>query len=85
MMRAILEALGLFLIPFALYAAWLMFRARHPAAAAQIGDGPLLNLCLVGLALVLAGFLALGWFSPRRGAYVPAHVEDGRLIPGRLQ
>lgn len=85
MTRALIEAVGLFLTPFALYALWLVFRARHPAIAAQFCDGPLLNLCFAGLALVLAGFFALGWLSPRQGAYVPAHLDNGQIAPGRLQ
>lgn len=85
MTRAIFEALGLFLTPFALYALWLVFHARHPAIAAQFLDGPLVKLSFLGLALIFLGFMGLGWFGARRGAYAPAHIEDGRLIPGRLQ
>jgi hypothetical protein len=30
--------------------------------------------------------IAFGIFAPRHaGAYVPAHIENGKLVPGRMQ
>ncbi len=85
MPRALLEALGLFLAPFALYAAFLIFRARHPLVAESWSRGALSWLTLAGLALAIAGFVYLGFFGVEQGAYIPAHMENGRLLPGRFQ
>jgi hypothetical protein len=85
MSRVLLESIGLFLTPFALYAAFLIFRARHPLIAASWSRGALSWLMLAGLALVIAGFVLAGFSSREQGAYVPAHVENGRLVPGYFQ
>ncbi len=37
-------------------------------------------------AIAVAGMLTFGIFAVRHeGAYVPAHIENGKLVPGRLQ
>ena len=39
-----------------------------------------------GLAIAVTGMIAFGIFAPRHaGAYVPAHIENGKLVPGRMQ
>ena len=85
MSRALLEAIGLFLTPFALYVAVLVFRARHPLIAASWSRGALSWLTLAGLALAIAGFVYAGLTGSEQGAYVPARVENGRLLPGHFQ
>jgi len=42
------------------------------------------TLVIVSLALVVGSFLVLAQFSgaPPGSTYVPAHIEDGRLVPG---
>lgn len=69
--------IGLFLVPLALFVTWRVLGSRTPPA-------------LVWSALTLIGLLAVGtvWFGlsnrlGRRDVYVPAHVEDGRIVPGR--
>jgi hypothetical protein len=43
-------------------------------------------LTLIGLAAAVLGLFAINVFAPRgRGAYVPAHVENGVLVPGRFE
>jgi hypothetical protein len=67
---------GLFLAPFALFAAWRLVSARlRPAAVAGV------TVAVVALA---AGTL---WFglthrSDPHEIYVPAHFEYGRIVPG---
>jgi hypothetical protein len=41
-------------------------------------------LTVVALALVIAGFVGLAQFggAPPGSTYVPAHMENGRLVPG---
>ena len=85
MSRVILESIGLFLTPFALYVAILVFRARHPLIAASWSRGALSWLTLAGLALAIGGIVYAGLAGSEHGAYVPAHVENGRLLPGHFQ
>lgn len=73
-----LAELGLFLAPFALYVAW-----RFLAAKAS----PWLVAVAVGFAAVSAA--ATIWYgfehsAPPNGRYVPAHMEDGRIVPGEV-
>jgi hypothetical protein len=86
MLRAILEPLGLFLSPFVAFAIYLLLRARYPLAIEHWTRGRVSTLTLVGLGVAVAGMFAFGLFAPRgQGVYVPAHVEKGVLIPGRIQ
>jgi hypothetical protein len=43
-------------------------------------------LVMVGLAAALAGLAGASLFAPRgQGVYVPAHLENGVLAPGRIE
>ncbi|MDI9846860.1 DUF6111 family protein [Rhodoblastus sp. 17X3] len=86
MARSLLESLGLFAAPFLLYALFLIYRSRHPLVVAHWSRGALFWLTLAGLCLAIAGFLYAGFFGANSaGVYVPAHIENGRLTPGRFQ
>jgi hypothetical protein len=86
MLRALFESLGLFLLPFLLFAAYLVLRLRYPLQLEHWTRGRVATLTLVGLAAALAGILALGLTARRgTGLYVPAHVENGVLIPGHIE
>lgn len=86
MARSILESLGLFAAPFLLYALLLIYRARHPLVIAHWSRGALFWLTFAGLGLAIAGFVYAGLFGSREaGVYIPAHMENGRLTPGRFQ
>jgi hypothetical protein len=84
--RAVLEPLLLFLSPFAVYAAYLALRARYPLKVEHWARGRVSAMTLVGLAAALLGLAAINALAPRgQGAYVPAHVENGVLVPGRFE
>jgi MFS family permease len=86
MWRFLLEPALLFLSPFAFYAATLLLRRTPPFAGYYWSRGTLSWLTLVGLAVAVAGMLLFGIFAERHGgAYVPAHIENGKLVPGRLE
>jgi hypothetical protein len=86
MIRAILEPLGLFLIPFAAFAVYLVLRLRYPLAIEHWTRGRVSTMTLIGLAIAVAGLFVFGVTAPRgHGTYVPAHVENGQLVPGRIQ
>lgn len=84
--RNVLEPLALFLSPFAVYALYLALRARYPLEVEHWTRGRVSVLTLVGLAAAVLGLVALDAFAPRgRGVYIPAHVQNGVLVPGRIE
>jgi Family of unknown function (DUF6111) len=78
---AYLVEILLFLAPFAAFALW---RRLNPGAEPSPG---VVWLALAGLGLALAGAVWYGLeVSMGPGTvYVPARVEDGRLIPGHTE
>ncbi|WGJ14680.1 DUF6111 family protein [Methylocapsa sp. D3K7] len=86
MWRAILDPLLLFASPFAAYAVYLVLRQKYPFTVEHWSKSAVSTLTLTGLAIAVTGMLAFGIFAPRHeGAYIPAHIENGRIVPGRLQ
>jgi Family of unknown function (DUF6111) len=84
MIRPVLTEVALFIAPFAVYAAFLILtRAQliHPDA------WPIRRiavLVIVSLVLVCGSFFFLAQFSgaPPGSTYVPAHIQDGKFVPG---
>ena len=74
----------LFFLPFAVYGLYLRF--RPPAESTARPNHPWTILVISGLTLVVARFIFWGVFEDRnqRGDYVPPHLENGRLVPGRV-
>ncbi len=70
-----LSEIALFLAPFVVFALWwqLGLRGRR-----------LVWTVLAGVAVLLAAltWLALSSGFPRSGGYVPARLQDGRVVPG---
>lgn len=86
MWRAFAEPIALFLAPFVLYVVYLVALRRNPTHAAHWKGGPMLWLTIAGLVVAVAGMLFFGLTANRQqGAYVPAHVENGRVVPGQFQ
>ena len=85
MIRRFLYELLLFLLPFALYAAYLRVSKGEEVGPAR--SHPWTMLFISGLVLVAASFLILGLVegAGQRGTYVPPHVEDGRVVPGHVE
>ena len=84
MIRPALTEIGIFLIPFAVYA--LILIASRSGVLAQT-SWPLhliAKLTLGAMMLVAISFVLLAQFSggPPNSTYVPAHVENGKFIPG---
>ncbi len=84
MIRPILIELLLFLTPFAAYA-FLLWARNH--GVFDLESWPLRTVAaLTVTALLLMGASAIiaAQFSgaPPGSTYVPAHVENGRLVPG---
>ena len=86
MLRVLFEPALLFALPFAVYILYMSVRQRYPFAVEAWSHSRVATLALVGLAVAVFGVIVLGIFAPRQqGAYVPAHVENGRLVPGRFE
>jgi len=84
--RTLLEPLALFVSPFAAYAVYLILRARYPLEIEHWTSGRVSILTLLGLAAAVLGLVSLDVFAPRgHGRYVPAHEENGVLVPGRIE
>jgi len=86
MWRALLEPTAFFVTPFALYVAYLLARGRHPLKPAHRPGATVVSLTIAGLAVAIAGMLWFGFEYDRpTGAYVPAHIENGKVVPGQFK
>lgn len=85
MIRTIIESVLLFLLPFAGYALYLVARQRT-ALDPDHWSKPFLSLVVTGLVIVALSFVASALISERHpSGYVPAHIENGKLVPGTFQ
>ena len=84
MIRPALTEIGIFLIPFAVYALFLIATRSGVLTQAAWPLHLLAKLTLGALLLVVVSFVLLAHFSgaPPNSTYVPAHIENGRLVPG---
>ena len=84
MIRPVLTEIGIFLIPFAAYAVYLIATRSGVLTAASWPAHLIAKLVLGSLLLVVISFVLLAQFSgaPPDATYVPAHIENGRLVPG---
>lgn len=71
-----LAEIGLFLMPTALYVAWLYAGNHTPRWAVWV--------TLAGTAVIAAWIIRFGITNaiPPDATYVPAHIEDGHIVPG---
>lgn len=84
MIRPALTEIGIFLIPFAVYALFLV-ATRSGMLATSSWPVIVIGRLLVGsLLLVVLSLILLAQFSgaPPDSTYFPAHLENGRLVPG---
>ncbi|MDQ0473622.1 DUF6111 family protein [Labrys wisconsinensis] len=87
MARPLLYELLLFLIPFALYALWLAMKRINPMERRAWRNAPLLWLLLGALVTTGIGLGLVGHFggAPAGSVYVPAHLENGKLVEPTMQ
>ena len=84
MIRPALTEVGIFLIPFVVYALFL-FATRSGMLTQSSWPLHLIGKLMVGsLILVVISFILLANFSggAPHSTYVPAHIENGKLVPG---
>ena len=84
MIRPVLTELAIFLIPFVAYAIFLIATRAGVFASSSWPAHLIAKLVLGSLLLVVVSFVLLAHFSgaPPDSTYVPAHMENGKLVPG---
>ena len=82
-MSAFTEIL-VFLIPFAVYALFLLATRSGLLLQASWPVHVVAKLVLGALLMVIASFILLAHFSGAspNSTYVPAHIENGKFVPG---
>lgn len=79
------------LLPLAIYFSWLIYARRKAAALGQskpgARDAPWLIIISIGLMVLIGSLIALGIFTGEEpgGVYVPPHMENGEIVPGRIE
>ncbi|MGL5165014.1 MAG: DUF6111 family protein [Afipia sp.] len=84
MIRPVLTEIGIFLIPFAVYAAFLLASRSDVWVKSSWPLHVIGKLAGAAFMLVIVSLVLLAHFSgaPPGSTYTPAHVEDGKLIRG---
>jgi hypothetical protein len=84
MIRQAATEIGIFLIPFAVYALFLIATRSGLLVQAAWPIHLVARLVLASLFLVILSFVMLANFSgsPPNSTYIPAHIENGKLVPG---
>ncbi|HEV3160359.1 MAG TPA: DUF6111 family protein [Xanthobacteraceae bacterium] len=84
MIRPILIEIGLFIAPFVVYAALLVVTLKGVLQPSAWGIRRVAALGIAGFVLMLGSFVIFAQFSgaPPGSTYVPAHIENGKFVPG---
>ena len=84
MIRPAFTEIGIFLIPFAVYALFLVATRSGLMAQSSWPVHIIGKLALGALVLVVISFILLAHFSgaPPNSTYIPAHIENGKFVPG---
>jgi uncharacterized protein DUF6111 len=84
MIRPVLTEFALFLTPFVLYALFLWATRAGVMDTSSWSWGTIAWLTIAALVLMVGSFVVMAQFggAPPGSAYTPAHIEDGRFVPG---
>jgi hypothetical protein len=84
MIRPALTEIGIFLIPFGVYALFLIATRSGIFVQSSWPIHLVARLVLGSLLLVILSLVLLANFSggAPHSTYVPAHIENGKLVPG---
>ena len=87
MIRLLSIEVALFLAPFVLYALFLWATREGILHPDQWRPQVLAGLSIVAVALTAVGFVLIAEYtgSPANSTYVPAHLENGQLVPGTMK
>lgn len=87
MLRVVLINIALFLLPLALFAAYFYVSERNRnAIGIEWKNMPLGLLLQIGLGLIVVAMLITAYIGGEDagGTYVPARMENGKVIPGEV-
>ena len=86
MIRPVFSEFAIFIAPFVAYAIYLFVTKSGVLARSSWPPKVLASLAIVAMVLMIGSFVILAHFTgtPPGGTYEPAHLEDGKLIPGRV-
>jgi hypothetical protein len=84
MIRPAFTEVGIFLIPFAIYALFLVASRSGLLAQSSWPLHLIAKLAAAAMVLVVLSFVMLAHFSaePPNSSYIPAHTENGKFVPG---
>ena len=84
MIRPVLNELALFLTPFAISAIYLRATRAELLHPESWPLPTMMWLTIAALLLMAGSFIVLAQWGgePPGSAYVPAHIENGKLVPG---
>jgi hypothetical protein len=84
MIRPALTEVGIFLIPFVVYTLFLLATRSGLLVQTSWPVHIIAKLALGSVALVLISLVMLANFSgdSPNSTYIPAHIENGKLVPG---
>jgi len=84
MIRPVFTEIGIFLIPFAVYAAFLVASRSGVWVKSSWPLHIVGKLAVSAFLLVIVSLLLLAHFSgaPPGSTYTPARIENGKLVPG---
>ena len=84
MIRPAFTEILIFLIPFAVYALFLLATRSGLLLQTSWPVHVIAKLVLGALLLVIASFILLAHFSGAapNSTYIPAHIENGKFVPG---
>ena len=84
MIRPALTEIGVFLIPFGVYVLFLLATRSGILVTSSWPIQMVARLVIGSLLLVIVSLVLLAQFSGSspNSTYVPAHIENGKLVPG---
>ena len=87
MIRPVATELILFLAPFVAYVIFLSATRAGVLHPESWPPARLVWLTIVALALMAGSFVVLAQWrgEPKNSTYVPAHMENGKLVPGTMK
>jgi len=91
MVRILITYLVPFLLPVTGYALWIWYRTvyaeKHGGEPPKFERGPWPLMVFLGAVLTLGvlGVTAMTTGSDPGEVYIPAHLENGKLVPGRTE
>ena len=84
MIRPVLTELVLFVLPFLVYAVYLWATRAGVLHPESWPLSTLMWLTIAALLLIAGSFIVLAQWGgdPKGSSYIPAHMENGKLVPG---